>query len=51
MRIMAKQVARSLGAIASFMPKPFSTEFRSGAHYNRSLADAKTKAKPVRPGA
>jgi glutamine synthetase len=44
MRIMAKQVARSLGAIASFMPKPFSTEFRSGAHYNMSLADAKTKA-------
>jgi glutamine synthetase len=44
MRIMAKQVARALGAIASFMPKPFSTEFRSGAHYNMSLADAKTKS-------
>jgi glutamine synthetase len=44
LRVMAKQVARSVGAIASFMPKPFSTEFRSGAHFNMSLADANTKA-------
>lgn len=43
LRFMAKQVARSLGAIATFMPKPFSTEFRSGAHFNMSLADAGTK--------
>ena len=31
MRIMAKQVARSLGAIASFMPKPSARNSRSGA--------------------
>lgn len=41
LRFMAKQVARSLGAIASFMPKPFSSDFRSGAHFNMSLADAR----------
>lgn len=39
LRFMAKQVARSLGAIATFMPKPFSSDFRSGAHFNMSLAD------------
>jgi glutamine synthetase len=39
LRFMAKQIARSIGAIASFMPKPFSSDFRSGAHYNMSLAD------------
>jgi glutamine synthetase len=44
LRVMAKQVARSLGAIASFMPKPFSTEFRSGAHFNMSLAHANSAA-------
>jgi glutamine synthetase len=43
LRVMAKQVARSLGAIATFMPKPFSNEFRSGAHFNMSLASAGTK--------
>ena len=39
LRFMAKQVARSLGAFATFMPKPFSNDFRSGAHFNMSLAD------------
>jgi glutamine synthetase len=38
-RLMAKQVARSLGCIATFMPKPWSQAFGSGAHYNLSLAD------------
>jgi glutamine synthetase len=42
LRFMAKQVARSLGAVATFMPKPFSNDFRSGAHFNMSLADART---------
>lgn len=41
-RLMAKEVARSLGCIASFMPKPWSTAFGSGAHINISLADAET---------
>jgi glutamine synthetase len=39
-RLMAKDVARRLGCIATFMPKPWSTAFGSGAHMNISLADA-----------
>ncbi len=42
LRFMAKQVARSIGAVATFMPKPFSNDFRSGAHFNMSLADARS---------
>jgi glutamine synthetase len=38
-RLMAKHVARSLGCIATFMPKPFDDNFGSGAHVNISLAD------------
>jgi glutamine synthetase len=38
-RLMAKHVARSLGCIASFMPKPTQKAFGSGAHLNISLAD------------
>jgi glutamine synthetase len=37
-RLMAKKVAQSIGAVASFMPKPFADDFRSGAHFNLSLA-------------
>ena len=42
LRQMAKQVADSLGAIATFMPKPFANDFRSGAHFNMSLASVET---------
>jgi len=42
LRLMAKEVAASLGAIATFMPKPFANDFRSGAHFNMSLSDVKT---------
>jgi glutamine synthetase len=42
LRLMAKEVAASVGAIATFMPKPFANDFRSGAHFNMSLADVKT---------
>jgi glutamine synthetase len=38
-RLMAKHVARQLGCFATFMPKPFSDSFGSGAHLNMSLAD------------
>ncbi|MDH3694410.1 MAG: hypothetical protein OER96_07570, partial [Gammaproteobacteria bacterium] len=38
-RLMAKHVARNIGCIASFMPKPWSDAFGSGAHMNVSLAD------------
>ena len=41
-RLMAKHVARTLGCVASFMPKPTQTSFGSGAHLNISLADKET---------
>ncbi|MFE8070345.1 type III glutamate--ammonia ligase [Marinobacteraceae bacterium S3BR75-40.1] len=41
-RMMANEIARKHGAFASFMPKPFADRTGSGAHYNMSLADAKT---------
>jgi glutamine synthetase len=47
---MAKKVAHSIGAVATFMPKPFSDDFRSGAHFNMSLADAKTGVNLFAPG-
>jgi glutamine synthetase len=39
---MCKHVARSLGCVATFMPKPFQESFGSGAHFNMSLADIHT---------
>ncbi len=42
LKLMAKHVARSLGCIATFMPKPTSKAFGSGAHFNMSLADLET---------
>lgn len=39
LRVMAKEYARRIGCIASFMPKPFPSDFRSGAHHNISLAE------------
>jgi glutamine synthetase len=50
LRFMAKKVAQSIGAVATFMPKPFSDDFRSGAHFNMSLADAKTGENLFAPG-
>lgn len=42
LRLMAKSVADSIGAIATFMPKPFANDFRSGCHFNMSIADIET---------
>lgn len=42
LRFMAKTIARELGLTASFMPKPFAGDFRSGAHFNMSLASIDT---------
>lgn len=42
LRLMAKEVAASVGAVATFMPKPFANDFRSGCHYNMSLASVGT---------
>ncbi|MEO8687310.1 MAG: hypothetical protein ABI611_03695 [Solirubrobacteraceae bacterium] len=37
LRLMLKEVAKRFGAFATFMPKPFASDFRSGSHYNMSL--------------
>ncbi len=37
LRLMIKRAAIDAGAVATFMPKPFAGEFRSGAHFNISL--------------
>jgi glutamine synthetase len=50
LRFMAKSIAQSIGAIATFMPKPFSDDFRSAAHFNMSLADAETGQNLFEPG-
>lgn len=42
LRTLAKKIAQDIGAVASFMPKPFANDFRSGAHFNMSLADGAT---------
>lgn len=42
LRLMARHVAESMGLVASFVPKPFADDFRSGNHFNMSLADTKT---------
>ncbi|SMF36115.1 glutamine synthetase [Tistlia consotensis] len=39
LRFMLRSHAETLGAVATFMPKPFADDFRSGAHFNMSLAD------------
>lgn len=41
-RLMAGEVARQYGAFTSFMPKPFSDNFGSGAHHNMSLFEVGT---------
>jgi glutamine synthetase len=41
-RMMAKEIARTHGIEASFMPKPWSEKTGSGAHFNMSLASVKT---------
>jgi glutamine synthetase len=43
-RMMAKQYAAEEGLLATFMPKPFANKTGNGAHFNLSLADAKTGA-------
>ncbi len=41
-RYMAKIIAAKHGLLATFMPKPFADKTGNGAHFNMSLADAKT---------
>ncbi len=42
LRMMANAIANRHGAYACFMPKPFGDRTGSGAHFNMSLADART---------
>lgn len=42
LRLMIKRLASEIGGVATFMPKPFATEFRSGAHFNISLEEIST---------
>ena len=41
-RMMAGEVARKFGAVATFMPKPFAGRTGSGAHLHYHLADAES---------
>jgi len=43
-RLMAKQVAKQAGLLATFMPKPYTDAWGSGHHFNMSLEDAETGA-------
>ena len=42
-KMAASEIARSLGMIATFMPKPFSNRTGTGAHFHLSIGDAKTR--------
>jgi glutamine synthetase len=41
-RLMVKQAAKESGLIATFMPKPYTSGWGSGHHFNMSLADVST---------
>jgi glutamine synthetase len=43
-RLMAKQVAKQVGLIATFMPKPYTDAWGSGHHFNISLEDIESGA-------
>ena len=49
-RLMAGEIARRHGLLATFMPKPFADRTGSGAHMNMSLADITTGANLFLPG-
>jgi len=49
-RLMAKQTAAEIGGHATFMPKPFPNDFRSGAHFNISFEDVETGQNVFAPG-
>ena len=41
-RLLAKQIAKQSGLFATFMPKPYTAAWGSGAHFNMSLADVES---------
>lgn len=42
-KMAASEIARSMGMIATFMPKPFSNRTGTGSHFHISMGDGKTK--------
>lgn len=50
LRLMAKRLADEKDALATFMPKPFANDFRSGAHFNISIEDMETGRNIFAPG-
>jgi glutamine synthetase len=50
LRLMVKEIAKRHGAFATFMPKPFADDFRSGAHFNMSIAAASDGSNLMRDG-
>jgi len=47
-RLMAKQVAKESGLAVTFMPKPWTRAWGSGAHFNMSLTDLDSGANAFR---
>ena len=43
-RLMVKQAAKEAGLVATFMPKPYTSGWGSGHHFNMSLADVESEA-------
>ncbi len=41
-RLMARQVAKEMGLLVTFMPKPYANLWGSGAHFNMSLSSIDT---------
>lgn len=49
-RLMARQAAKECGLLVTFMPKPFSNLWGSGAHFNMSLERVETGENAFRTG-
>jgi glutamine synthetase len=49
-RLMVKQIAQKVGLIATFMPKPYTSAWGSGHHFNMSLEDLETGTNLFREG-
>ncbi len=42
LRLMAKQIAKQVGLMVTFMPKPYTEAWGSGAHFNMSLTEVES---------
>lgn len=49
LRLMAKKIAEQNGCVATFLPKPFADDFRSGCHFNMSLKNDNENANAFAP--